>query len=95
MKQTDVVEPATIEEERIFVDENPHAAQLLKYARLAGITYGRIDYGLLNGCPQIWEINTNASIASTPQATMSERRPAFLKFAAMFIEALAALDPAV
>ena len=29
---------------------------------LAGIDYGRIDYGVAGGVPQVWEINLNATL---------------------------------
>jgi hypothetical protein len=48
-----------LEEERYFVETNPHEHALREIARLAHIEYGRIDYGVLNGEIQVWEINTN------------------------------------
>ena len=68
VRVADIVDPATTEEELRYLDGNPHADALLDSCRQAGISYGRIDYGMLDGRPQIWEINTNASVASTPQA---------------------------
>ena len=47
------------DEEKIFLSDNPHREELLKIFRLANIGYGRIDYGLLDGKIQVWEINTN------------------------------------
>ena len=47
------------DEEITYHAENPHSDQLLQIFRLANIEYGRIDYGLLNGKIQVWEINTN------------------------------------
>lgn len=49
----------TLWEEEEYVKTNPHESQLREIFRLANIQYGRIDYSMLNGVPQVWEINTN------------------------------------
>lgn len=59
-----VISPEQIAEEREFVDRNPHADQVRRIFTLAGIQYGRIDYAVLNGKVQTWEINTNPRLAS-------------------------------
>lgn len=46
-------------EEAAFMRDNPHQAWLRTIFDLARIQYGRIDYSLLDGQPQVWEINTN------------------------------------
>ncbi len=38
---------------------NPHEPELREIFRLAKIQYGRVDYSILNGTIQVWEINTN------------------------------------
>lgn len=38
---------------------NPHAELLLPFFELAQIEYGRIDYALVDGTVQAWEINDN------------------------------------
>jgi hypothetical protein len=53
-------------EEREYVESNPHADWLRQTFQLANIGYGRIDYGLKNGVPQVWEINTNPTIVHRP-----------------------------
>jgi hypothetical protein len=57
-----VVDVATAREELEYVQKNPHAEWLRETFTLAKIRYGRIDYGLLDGQPQVWEINTNPTI---------------------------------
>jgi hypothetical protein len=52
----------TVREELEYVQKNPHAKWLEETFALARIRYGRIDYGLLDGEPQVWEINTNPTI---------------------------------
>lgn len=51
------------EAEREYLLTNPHAASLRRVARLAGLTYGRIDYDVRpDGGLRVWEINTNPVI---------------------------------
>ncbi|HEY6633907.1 MAG TPA: hypothetical protein VIZ90_20810 [Rhizobiaceae bacterium] len=50
--------------ERRFVDENLHADVLRRAFELAGIDYGRADFSIVDGAPQIYEINTNPKHAS-------------------------------
>jgi hypothetical protein len=92
VRSVDVVDRAMVEEELRFLNANPHAETVLQCARLAGIGYGRIDYGLLGGHPQIWEINTNASIASTSMAFLPERREVLTGFLKQFAAAMEAID---
>jgi hypothetical protein len=42
-----------------YSDENPHREWLDRMFKIAGVEYGRADYGMLNGVPQLWEINLN------------------------------------
>jgi hypothetical protein len=49
-------------EEAEYVRENPHRETLMRAFEIGGIEYGRADYGLIGGVPQVWEINTNPSI---------------------------------
>jgi hypothetical protein len=52
-------------EERQYVLSNPHEAALREIFTLANINYGRIDYSLLDGALQVWEINTNPYIMAS------------------------------
>jgi len=53
---------AVMAEEADWVRDNPHADAIMKAFQVAGIDYGRADYGLVGGVPQIWEINTNPQL---------------------------------
>jgi len=57
-----LVDAVKAEEQRAFVDGNPHAQWLRETFALAKIGYGRIDYGLKGDAPHVWEINTNPTI---------------------------------
>jgi hypothetical protein len=64
LKNADLTEEALLEEERAYLRTNPHADELIRIFGIAGLDYGRIDYGVLGGRIQVWEINTNPMIAS-------------------------------
>jgi len=42
-----------------FMKNHPHREFLTELFETAGIEYGRVDYGMLNGKPVVWEINLN------------------------------------
>jgi hypothetical protein len=88
----DLAAPAMVAEERAYLDANPHEAALREAARAANIEYGRIDYSVLDGRPQIWEINTNPMIASDISAMHPQRRATHELFVAMLAEAFAGFD---
>jgi hypothetical protein len=58
-----IINPEAAQEERDYVEGNPHADWLRQVFQLANIGYGRMDYGIKDGAPQVWEINTNPTIA--------------------------------
>jgi hypothetical protein len=58
-KTIDLRDEPFLDEERRFVHENPHEARLREIFALAGIDFGRIDYAVLDGDIQVWEINTD------------------------------------
>ena len=59
--------------------ENPHAAWLARVFDLAGIEYGRVDYGVAGGVPQVWEINLNATIGRAEGQSRHTNLPPALK----------------
>jgi hypothetical protein len=62
VKEPDLTDPELLREQREYVEGNPHADWLEDLARRAGLGYGRVDYALKDGAPQVWEINTNPTI---------------------------------
>jgi len=62
-----------VEKEK-YIAENPHEEKLREIFKLAGITYGRIDYSILNGALQTWEINTNPVLNQPRQKLLEERK---------------------
>jgi hypothetical protein len=55
---------AFLAQERAFVMNNEYAEQMRQVFDIAGIQYGRVDFGFLDGRLQIYEINTNPTHAS-------------------------------
>lgn len=55
---------AFLDEERDYLESNPHEEPLRKMAQAAGIEYGRVDYSVHAGRVQVWEVNTNPTLPS-------------------------------
>ena len=68
----ELTDPDMLAEEREYVERNPHEAALRAICRAARIEYGKIDYAILGGEPQVWEIATNPTI----NALKANRHPA-------------------
>jgi len=72
-----IINAEAAQEERDYVESNPHAGWLRQIFQLANVGYGRMDYGIKDGAPQVWEINSNPTIArrlgSPTKVTVEER----------------------
>jgi hypothetical protein len=90
-KHPDTVTPELAAEERRFLDEFPHADDVAEVFRVAGVDYGRIDYGFRNGRLQVWEINTNPVIVPRPRKIHPLRLPGQKRSAGLITEAFEAL----
>jgi hypothetical protein len=90
---TGIASDAHYEAERRLIDENPYADVLLRVFELAGIEYGRADFGIVDGQPVIWEINTNPQlgnpVAEHPSAL---RRASIARVWNDYLEALCAIQ---
>ena len=92
------------DEEACYLATNPHDVWIRRVFDLARIDYGRVDYGVLDGVPQVWEINTNPTIGRGPgpKAPQSAEVVAykemlaspFANFYATFTDAWRAVDSA-
>ena len=86
-----------IAQEHAFISRNLHADVLRRAFDLAGIEYGRADFALVDGRPQIYEINTNPMQAdhATLFRDIHPRRAAMQKFSEDAVQAaLLATDSA-
>jgi len=75
-----------------MVRTNPFKDHLEKAFDLAKIDYGRVDFGILNGHPEVYEINTNPMIEPSTEHPFPERVEAFRLSDLAYLEALTALD---
>jgi hypothetical protein len=81
--------------EQEFISGNLHADVLRRAFALARIDYGRADFAIVNGAPQIYEINTNPNHANHAELfrAIHPRRAAIQKFSEDAVErALLATD---
>ena len=60
------LDEALIREELRYLEDHSHERWLRDVFDLAQIQYGRIDYAMHRGEPQVWEINTNPLLAPQP-----------------------------
>lgn len=79
-----------VAEEFAFVRDNPHREVLERAFAIAGIEFGRTDYGLVGGKVQIYEINTNPSLPGALRQDARGARRAILHEG--FRSALSVLD---
>lgn len=85
-------DPAWRDEELAFSRDNPHADQLARVRDIAGIDYGRIDYTLVGGRVQVFEINTHPSLVPRGASRVTHRTDIKQRFTERFVPALRALD---
>jgi hypothetical protein len=90
VKEPQYVDDATRAEAVAFLAENPHVEFLSRIAREAGVDYGRFDYAVLDGRPQIWELNTNPVIEWSPSQSRwrdpAQQARAAARMARLFVE---------
>jgi len=68
VKTADIATDETLREELEYLDTFPQTDHVREVFRVAGIDFGRIDFGMKDGRPQVWEINTNPHLlAATGQ----------------------------
>lgn len=63
-------------EELAYIERNPHEHWVREVFTLAGIEYGRLDYGVLGDRPQAWEINLNPTLGRRPGHPGKSMEPA-------------------
>lgn len=92
VKSADLVAAEQVREELAYLEANPHAEALREACRIAQIGYGRVDYALLDGKPQIWEINHTPTLASPPPGEIDLRQAVHRRFAELLAAALDRLE---
>jgi len=92
VKVPDETEQQWVDEERDYLAAHPHEAALRKVFDLGHIDYGRVDYSLLEGRIQVWEINTNPTISVAPHKLAAGRLVAQQMFMKQLRSAWEVLD---
>ncbi|MEJ8566535.1 hypothetical protein [Elongatibacter sediminis] len=88
------VDDEIIAAERDYIEGNPHESHLREVARLGQIEYGRIDYGIVDGQPQVYEINTHPQIVGAFDNHAAARSEARERSARLIESAFRAIDDA-
>ena len=78
-------------EERAEMEDDPWRETVAAVFDVAGMDYGRIDFGLVGGRPQIYELNTNPSVGGKLEHPNEDRVQTLKKLAAQLTDALAAI----
>ena len=73
MKAQHLFDPELLAQEQQYMATGAHQDELRRIFQLGRIDFGRIDYALLDGRIQVWEINTNSLITS-PRHYLDPRR---------------------
>jgi hypothetical protein len=76
--QDDVTEHG-LDEALTYFEANPHAAWLRRVFEVARIDYGRVDYGVSGGVPQVWEINLTPTLGHASGQSRHAGLPSDLK----------------
>lgn len=87
-KKPDLMTAAMADEEAAFIENFPHREQIAEIFRIAGVDYGRIDYGLNNERVQVWEINTNPTIVPKKETINQLRLASQIKSAKQIAQTL-------
>lgn len=88
-----IAAPELYDEEYEFVANCPFAELLRQVFDIAGFEYGRVDFGLVDGRPQIYEINSNPDLKLRPEpGPVARRNESVELFRVNFLDALRAID---
>lgn len=88
----DLIDDDKVAQEAAYMHENPHLDQVREAFEIAGTEYGRMDYGVVNGKIQVWEINTNPMMMAAPYKIDPRRLPAQARATEKAREAIEAID---
>jgi hypothetical protein len=87
----DLITPELIQEERVFLESNPHEQLVRRVFEIARMGYGRIDYSVVDGRLQVWEINSNPYVMYPPEKYKPLQMPNQKWFAPRIIRLFEAL----
>lgn len=84
--------PDFFEEELRIVRDNPYGPAVSVAFDVAGMDYGRADFGIVDGKVQIYEINSNPNIVLDADHHSPIRRQTYREFKRNYCDALRAID---
>jgi len=87
-----IATPELYEEEHRIVREDPYGPVVAQAFDIAGIDYGRVDFGLVGGRVQVYEINTNPDIKFEDEHPVALRMECYRVFRDNYLAALRAID---
>ncbi len=67
-ERTRKIDKALAREELDYITGNPHQEWVRRTFDMAQVQYGRLDYGIRDGRPQVWEINFTPVLCGDPDA---------------------------
>ena len=73
-----------------IVRDNPHAEIVSRAFDIAGMEYGRVDFGMVNGRVQIYEINSNPTVSFPTEHPAPDRIVSYSLFRRNYLAALEA-----
>lgn len=88
-----IATPEHYDDEYRFVAEDTFAEAMRPVFDIAGVEYGRVDFGLVDGRPQVYEINTNPDLKLRPVGSpVARRNESNGLFREKYLAALRAID---
>lgn len=91
LKFVDLQDTERLDEEISHLHTDRHLDQLRAIFEIANIDYGRVDFSVVDGKIQVWEINTNPAIVSVRYSRQHKRREVKRLFRQRFEAALRGL----
>jgi len=88
----DITPPELYDEELRIVRENPYGPAVAAAFDVAGIEYGRADFGLVNGKVQLYEINSNPEMGFGDDHPSAVRQESYRQFTQNYFDALCTID---
>ncbi|MEO7602220.1 MAG: hypothetical protein ABIS39_03005, partial [Sphingomicrobium sp.] len=84
------------EDELRIVRDNPFGEEMRKVFDLANVEYGRVDFGLVGGRAQVYEINSNPDVELAPKSNgVALRDESNALFRTNYLAAMRAIDTEV
>jgi len=87
-----ITPPEIYDGEHRIVRDNPHGRSVAAGFDIAGIGYGRADFGLVDGKVQIYEINSNPDVVFGDDHPSPVRRESYRIFKQHYLDALSTID---